>query len=85
VGFSRRSRAFIVLSEVLTVAVLVGLAGVAATNRFAASYFEGSTVATFDPLLVPYGIGLAVVVGLVASLYPVYLSYRARPAEVLGR
>lgn len=92
VGFSRRSRAVVVLSEVLTVAVLggvlgvlVGLAGVAATNRFAASYFEGPTVATFDPLLVPYGIGLAVVVGLVASLYPVYLSYRARPAEVLGR
>ncbi|WP_121820736.1 ABC transporter permease [Halostella salina] len=92
VGFSRRSRAVVVLAEVLTVAVVggiagigVGVAGVEITNRVAAEYVADASAATFHPLFVPYGIGLAVVIGLVASLYPVYLSYRSRPLEVIDR
>jgi len=92
VGFSNRSRAIIVLAEVLTIAILggllgilLGVLGIKATNRIAAEYVTETTAATFHSLLVPYGIGLAVVIGLIASLYPVYLGYRSDPLEVIDR
>ncbi|WP_135534920.1 FtsX-like permease family protein [Halostella pelagica] len=92
VGYTRRSRALVVLVEVLTVALLGGLlgvclgaAGIEGTNRIAASVVGDAPPARFSPVLVPYGIGLAIVIGVVASLYPVYLSYRTRPMEVITR
>jgi putative ABC transport system permease protein len=92
VGYTRRSRAILVLVEVLTVAllggilgVLLGFAGIETTNQIAASFVGDAPPARFHPLLVPYGIGLAVVIGVVASLYPIYLSYRSRPMAVITR
>jgi len=92
VGFSTRSRSVLVLTETLTVAGLGGLLGsgvgavaVALTNATAGRYFGVGDVARFDPLLVAYGVVAALCIGLVAAVYPVWLSRRTDPLEVLGR
>jgi len=89
VGLSERSRVLLVLVEVLAVAVLGGLLGVALgtggialTNAASRRYF-GVPVATVDARLLLAGLAAAVLIGLLAAAYPLWLSRRTPVVEVL--
>ena len=91
VGYSSRSRALLVLTETITVSLVGGIAGVglgalgiALFNRLAAQYFGVASVAMFDPLLLLYGLVVAVLIGFIAAPYPIWVSRRTNVAEVLG-
>jgi putative ABC transport system permease protein len=91
-GFSARSRSLLVLAETVAVAfvggclgVLLGVLAIEGTNAAARAYFSVETVATFHPLLLVYGIGIALGIGVLSSLYPVWLSARTDTLEVLRR
>ncbi|AQL42252.1 hypothetical protein BV210_05785 [Halorientalis sp. IM1011] len=91
VGFGGRSRSLIVLAETVTVSVLggilgvvVGRAGIAATNLATREYL-GTQIAQFHLALAAYGLGVAVVIGLLAAPYPVWLSHRGRVTEDIRR
>ncbi|QLG63863.1 ABC transporter permease [Halorarum salinum] len=84
VGFSPASRGLVVLAETLAVAacggvcgVLLGGAGIVATNAVAGHVLSVPSVARFHVALVGYGVGLAVLVGLLAAPYPLLLARRA--------
>ena len=89
-GFSGRSRSAVVAVEALVVAVAGGLLGVALgfagvplSNRLAARLVAETTVARWDPLLVPYGLGVAVLIGLVVLPYLLVVSRRTTTMEAL--
>lgn len=89
VGLSERSRVLLVLVEVLAVAVLGGLAGlllgvggVAVTNAVSRRYVGGA-VASVDARLLVAGLVVSVLVGLLASVYPLWLGRRTPVVEVL--
>ncbi|WP_244510031.1 FtsX-like permease family protein [Halogranum gelatinilyticum] len=91
VGYSQRSQALLVLTETVAVSVVGGIGGVGlgagaivVFNRFAARSFGVESLATFDPLLIVYGIAVAVLIGLIAAPYPIWLSRRTDVTEVLG-
>ena len=89
VGLSERSRVLLVLVEVLSVAVLGGLLGVAlgvgsiALTNLAARRYVGVPVATVDARLLAAGLVVSVLVGLFAAAYPLWLSRRTPVVEVL--
>jgi len=90
-GFASRSRSLLIGCETLVVAVVGGLVGVAVgagsigvVNRVVGAQFGIAEVAVFDPLLVPYGLVVAAVVGVVGSVYPIYLGRRTDILEVLS-
>ncbi|QRV15809.1 ABC transporter permease [Haloterrigena salifodinae] len=81
VGFPGRSRLAVVAVMTLTLTVVgavvgiaLGYAGVAVTNWIATSTVTSSPIATTDPLFVPYALAIAVVAGLFALPYPLYLT-----------
>ena len=89
VGLSGRSRVLVVLVEVLTVAVLggllgvaLGVGGVALANALSRRYV-GVPVATVDARLLLAGLVVAVLIGLLAAVYPVWLGRRTPVVEVL--
>jgi putative ABC transport system permease protein len=90
VGFSTRSRSLVVFAETLSISVLggvigigVGAGGIVALNR-ATRETVGVAVARFEPLLLGYGLGVAVLIGVLAAPYPVWLSRRLDTLEVLA-
>lgn len=89
VGFSGRSRVLLVLVEVLSVAVVggaiglvLGVGGIAIANAVTRRYV-GGPVATVDAGLLLTGLGVAVLVGLLAAAYPLWLSRHTPVVEVL--
>lgn len=83
VGVSARSRAVLVATEILVLALLggglgVGLGGLgaAAINLSAAWAGAPTPVAVFRPVFVAYGLGVAVVIGLVTVPYLVVIGRR---------
>ncbi|MUW14940.1 FtsX-like permease family protein [Halorubrum sp. CBA1125] len=92
VGFSRRTRALVVVSETITVAVLGGIAGVVlgaiatvGTNAGIAAAIGVTALAETPPWLAAYAFGAAVVVGLCAAPYPLYLAANTDTLEELTR
>lgn len=91
IGVSGRTRGLLIAAETVLLAVLggaiglaLGRAGVAAVNAGIAAFADVGGVATFPAWLVGYGVGVAVLIGLLASPYPVWLSRRSADAtEVL--
>ena len=90
-GYSNRSRSVLVLLETITVGLCGGIvgvglgsAGIKLTNTVAAHYWGLTAVALFDPLLLGYGLGVAFLIGFLAAPYPIWLSTRTDPVEVLG-
>lgn len=88
-GFSIRSRSLLVVVEVLTVAVIGGVAGVGlgsvvivVTNAIT-TYTLGVTVAVVDGRLLTIGLAVSVVIGVLAAGYPLWLSRRTSVVEVL--
>lgn len=92
IGFTRGSMTALVLTETVTIAILGGLLGVAlgflgiiGINAGAASVFELPAIATMESLLAVYGLGAAVLVGLIAVCYPLYITFRTDTLEELTR
>lgn len=92
VGFSGRARALVVVSETVTVAILGGILGVGlgvlatlAVNASIASIIGVPSLATITPILVVYALVAAVVVGICAAPYPLYLTTRTNTLAELTR
>lgn len=91
-GFSIRSRVAIVGLQALAVALLGGLAGVviaglgvAATNLVVTTILTGAPVGVFRPVFVPYGLGVAVLIGVLSLPYLLVVGWRSATPEVLVR
>jgi putative ABC transport system permease protein len=67
-----------------TVGVLLGIGGIALTNALSNQWLGVSDVAAFHPLMLGYGVGVAILIGLLATPYPVFLSRRLDFQEVLS-
>ncbi len=92
IGISRRSRSVLVAAETVFVALIGGFVGIAigifsilVINRAGQATLGTGTVATFDVRLIGYAIGVAFIIGLVGAIYPILLSRRTSPLEVLSR
>ena len=92
IGLSRRSRSVLVAIETVTVAVfggvcglVLGMLGIVAINGAGRATLGLEPVATFDPLLVGLAAGVALLIGVLGAVYPVLLSRRTSPLEVLSR
>lgn len=92
IGLSRRSRSFVVAVETVTVALLggacgliLGVLGIAAINAAGRKVLGVESVARFDPILVGFAAGVALLIGVLGAAYPVFLSRRTNPLEVLSR
>ncbi len=90
-GLSGRSTATLVASRTLALAGLGGLAGAAlggagllAVNRLVAPYYELAAFALLTPEILAYGVGVAVLAGLLAVPYPVVLAGRTATMRELG-
>lgn len=90
VGFSRRMQALTVIAETVTVAVIGGVLGVSlgalatlAVNVGVTSIIGVQSLATLTPAVAGYGIVVAVLVGLSAAPYPLYLTLRTQILEEL--
>lgn len=91
IGFSSRSRSFLVFSETLVIAILggafgtiVGSGSIVVLNRVLVDRI-GVAVAQFEPILLGYGIAVAAAIGVLAAPYPIWLTRRQETLEVLGR
>ncbi|WP_159900256.1 FtsX-like permease family protein [Salinirussus salinus] len=91
-GLGRRSRSLLVAAETVTVSLLGGVVGVVLglLAILAMNFLGGATsgvgaVARFDPLLLGYALAVAAVIGLLGALYPILLSRRTDPLEVVAR
>lgn len=91
-GVSPGSRVAIVALQALVVALLGGLAGVvlailgvAVTNALATTFLSDVPIAAFRPLLVVYGLGVALLIGLLSLPYLVAVSLRNTTMEAITR
>lgn len=91
-GFAPTSRAVVVALQALVVALLgggagVGLAvlGVLVTNSLVTTFLSDVPIATFRPLLVVYGLGVALLIGLLSLPYLVAVSLRRTTMEAITR
>ena len=91
-GFSRRSQTILVLSQVVTIAglggiagTLLGIGGILGINWASTAYLGVGNVAMFHPLLLAYGPLVAIGIGLLASPYPAWLARRTNIVEVLDQ
>lgn len=90
IGFSSRSRSFLIFAETITIAAIggvfgtvLGVGGIVALNRLVVDRL-GVSVAQFEPALVGYGVAVAIVIGILAAPYPVWLARRQDTLEVLS-
>jgi len=89
-GLPWRSRAVVVLVQALTVTVVggvfglaLGYLGIAATNQLAQQYIAPTAIAVIHPMLIVYGMGVAVLIGLLAAPYLLWLTKRTPILEQL--
>jgi len=89
--FSRRSLSLLVAAETVVVSVLggvvgigVGFLGVLGANALGAKLFGLERVAVFQPVLAGYAVAVALIIGLIGAVYPVWVSRRSDVLEVLS-
>ena len=90
IGFSGPAQALVVAAETITVAVfggiagvLLGIAGTVAVNTGVASGIGVSSLGTISLPLVVYAFGMAIIVGVCAIPYPLYLTMKTNTLEEL--
>ena len=83
VGVSGRSRAGVVAAQAIVLAlaggvvgVVLGVGGIGLTNVLSARYLGAPTVAEFHPVFVGYGLGVALLIGLLTVPYLLAVSRR---------
>ncbi|WP_276275047.1 FtsX-like permease family protein [Haladaptatus sp. QDMS2] len=91
IGISRRSRSVLLVTQTLTVALLggiggiiLGVGGIFLVNELVAPEFGLDAVAAFDVILVPYALGVSVLIGVLSVPYLLALAGRTTNLEVLG-
>lgn len=89
-GYTGRSTSLLIATQTLTITTfggILGLAlgagGIAVVNRVAADTLGTGTIAVAHPLLAPYGIAVAVAIGLIATPYLAWLARRTTTTEHL--
>lgn len=90
IGFSRRSLSLLVASETVglslvggLVGIVVGFGGVLAANVLGERLFGVGSVAVFEPRLAALAVGVALAIGIIGALYPVWLTRRSDALAVL--
>ncbi|WP_254425880.1 ABC transporter permease [Haloprofundus sp. MHR1] len=90
IGYSARSQSLLILTETVVVTliggfvgVLLGAGGIVVVNALSADLLGVESIALFDPLMFGYGICVAVIIGVLAAPYPIWLSRRIEPVEGL--
>ncbi|MCB2186181.1 MAG: FtsX-like permease family protein [Deltaproteobacteria bacterium] len=90
IGFRKSHVIRVVLTEAFLLSLVAGvlgcLVGVGAARVILPFFSEGGDVyfyLLFDPLVSGIGVGLSVVLGLLASLYPAWLAAKMDPSEAL--
>lgn len=91
-GYSGRSLTVLVIAETLSLAVVGGILGVGfgglatlGVNMLARRLFGVESLAVFEPALLGYGLAVAFIIGICAAPYPIWLSRRTDPLEVIRR
>jgi putative ABC transport system permease protein len=89
-GYSERSLAVLVVAETVTIAVLggvvgvvLGAVGIVVANALAAATLGVGSLAVFAPPLLVYGVGVALLIGVLSAPYPIWLSRRSDILEAL--
>lgn len=92
VGISERGRLLVVAATTLTIAlaggmigIVLGALGIVLVNYVATTQFALPAIARLHPLLLGYGLGVALVMGLLAVPYPVLVARRTEILEELTR
>jgi putative ABC transport system permease protein len=90
-GFSATSQMLIVLAQTLTitgvggvVGTLIGFGGIYLLNVGATTFAGVGQIAAIHPSLLGYGPSVAVLIGVLATPYPAWLTARTDHLEVLG-
>lgn len=90
VGYTERSVGFVVALQVVTVCfiggtvgTLLGIGGIYVTNTILAQTLSLPAPGIIDLRLIPYGIMTAVLIGILALPYPVWLARRTTITEAL--
>jgi len=91
-GYGGRSLTVLILAETLTLAAVGGVLGVglgalatAGVNALAATLFGVNSFAVFRPAVAGYALVVALVIGLCAVPYPIWLSRRTDLLAVIRR
>lgn len=92
VGYAPQSVTVLVVAETVSVAavggvvgVVLGGAGLVGINAVVAEVVGVRSLAVFDLALLSYGFGTALLIGVLAALYPIWLSRRVDPIAVIRR
>lgn len=91
IGLSWRSRSVVVLVQTLTVTLVggvigigLGYLGIEVTNALAMEYIAPTAIAVSQPALIVYGIGVAVLIGVLAAPYLLWLTNRTSILDQLS-
>lgn len=92
IGLPFASRAIIVTTQTLVVTflgglvgIMVGVGGIAVTNELAMATLTSQPIASFHPVLVGYGVVVAVLIGFLTAPYLLWLTSRTNIIAELGR
>jgi len=92
IGLSWRSRAVVVVVQTLAVTVVGGLLGIglgylgiAVTNRLVQTYVTSTAIAVSQPVLAAYGLVVAVLIGVLAAPYLLWLTTRTSILDQLAQ
>lgn len=92
IGYSRRSQSILVLAETLTLTAIGGVLGTALgagtivlANAVATRYLGVDSIALLTPWLLAYGLGAALLIGVLAAPYPILLARRTDTLQVIDR
>ncbi|WP_202932751.1 ABC transporter permease [Halorussus salinus] len=90
-GLPWRSRAVVVLVQALTVTIVggifglgLGYLGIEVTNHLAQEYIAPTAIAVAHPMLGVYGVGVAILIGLLAAPYLLWLTKRTSILDQLN-
>ena len=90
IGFRGRDRALLVFVQTLCITIvgglfgiLLGIGGIELTNHFTRDLI-GAGVARFHPVLIGYGLGVAVLIAFLSAPYLVVLTRRTKTLEALS-
>lgn len=89
-GYSSRSIVVLVAFQTVSLTIIggalgvgLGFAGIYGSNALTTEWLGAGQVASFDPLFIPYGMGVAVVIAVLTGPYLAWLVTRKKASEDL--